>query len=72
MGCIPEQNPSVASWCGGSLLATLSLMHVLRVSLSPSIFSFSHSVELPCGISGSLSTQSQGPAYCDRLCMYVG
>ena len=46
MGCVPEQNPSAASWCRGSLPATPSLMQALGVAPSPSTFSFSHSMEL--------------------------
>lgn len=53
-GCIPEQNPTVASWGSGSLPATPSLTQALRMAPSPSTFSFSHSVELLCGVSSSL------------------
>lgn len=72
MGCVPEQNPSVASWCRGSLPAVPSLMQAFGVAPRPSTFSFSHSVELLCGISSSLPAQSQGPVCCGRLCTYVG
>lgn len=72
MGCVPEQNPSVASWCRGSLPATPSLMQALRVAPSLSTFSFSHSMELLCGISSSPPSQLWGPACCGRLCTYVG
>lgn len=72
MGCISEQNPSAASCCRGSLPATPSLMQALRVDPSPSTFSFSHSMELLCGISSSFPAQPRGPVCCVRLYTFAG
>lgn len=70
MGCVHEQNPTVASRWVGHLPATPSSMQALGMAASCSTFSFNRSMELLCGISSSFSSVG-GPACSGKLCTYV-